>query len=322
MSIMESRRLVLKACQWSFREGLSNTEIAARLGMSRFQVARLIRRGLDEGYVVIKVLEPDRWHADLERELEQSFGVQMAIVVDDDGSADEVRRRVSDAAGRLLVDTVTKDMTIGISLGRAMQLMVEQLPDRIRGEVSVVQLIGGTPGLDSRHEASMLTAQLAARFDTRPALLYAPAVVSGSDVRTSLLNDSSIRATFDQFARLDIAFLGIGALGDANNSRLIYGGLLEEAHADVLRREGAVGDVLSYVFDARGRFVSSGLEDRVLAISLDDLLRVPRRIGVASGAGKVQAVAGALRGGLVNVLVTDSGVATSLCESEAGHAVS
>ena len=168
----------------------------------------------------------------------------------------------------------------------------------------------------------MLAAQMAARFGSRPALLYAPAVVDGSDVRASLLNDSSIRATFDQFARLDVAFLGIGAIGDANGSRLVYGGLIDTAHAEILRREGAVGDVLSYVFDAGGRLVRSGLEDRVLAIGLEDLLRVPRRIGVASGVGKAQAIAGALRGGFINVLVTDSGVAASLCREEVGHAVS
>lgn len=321
MSNIESQRLVLKACQLSFREGLSNTQIAARMGMSRFQVARLIRRGLDEGYVVIKVLEPDRWHADLERELERRFGLELAIVVDDDGiEAAELRRRASDAAGRLLVEVVSDGTRLGISLGRAMQEMVDQLPDRMRRDVSVVQLIGGTPGIDSRHDASMLAADLAGRFGSRPALLYAPAFVEAG-VRASLMTEQSIRSTFEQFKGLDVAFLGIGAFEGSESSRLVYAGLLDAATTGQLRERGAVGDVLCYVFDAEGRPIESGLEERILAIGLDDLLRVPRRVGVASGAEKAAAVAGALRGGFVNVLVTDRGVAARLCEQEEGRVV-
>lgn len=320
MSASESERLILKACTLSFREGLSNTEIGARMGISRFQIARLIRRGVEEGYVVIKLLEPDHWHADLERELERRFRLEMAIVVDDDStSASEIRRRVSDAAGRLLVGMVADDMRLGISLGRAMQEMVAQLPDRIPHAVSVVQLIGGTPRIDSRHEASTLASQLAGRFGSRPAFLYAPAVVDGPQVRESLLTESSIRATFEQFKDLDVAFLGIGALGGTDASRLEYEGLIDSAGTEALRKQGAVGDVLSYVFDASGRLIQSGLEERILAIPLNDLLQVPRRVGVASGVEKVVAIAGALRGGLVNVLVTDSSVASQLCIDDQSH---
>jgi DNA-binding transcriptional regulator LsrR (DeoR family) len=71
--------------------------------------------------------------------------------------------------------------------------------------------------------------------------------------------------------------------------------------------------VLAYLFDAEGNVVESGLEDRMLAIGLDDLLRIPRRVGVSAGIDKATAIGGALRGGFVNTLVTDSSVARKLC---------
>src|ERR1700759_3699350 len=99
------RRLILKVSQLFYRSGLSQTEIASRLRLSRFQVARLLRAALDGGYVTVKILEPDRWHSGLEQKLEERFGLNAAIVVDGEDSSDsEIRLRAADAAGRYLCD--------------------------------------------------------------------------------------------------------------------------------------------------------------------------------------------------------------------------
>jgi DNA-binding transcriptional regulator LsrR (DeoR family) len=184
--------------------------------------------------------------------------------------------------------------------------LVDQLPDRIPRRATVVQLIGGTP----------LAVDLATRFGTEPLVMYAPAFVGGADVRGSLLGDATIHATFERFRDLDVAFVGIGSITEPDASRLVYGGALGAHDVRHLRDQGAVGDVLAYLFDADGNVIESGLEDRVLAIGLDDLLRTPRRVGVAAGIDKATAIGGALRGGFVNTLVTDSSVARFLCEGD------
>jgi DNA-binding transcriptional regulator LsrR (DeoR family) len=190
-----------------------------------------------------------------------------------------------------------------------MQDLVDQLPDRIPRTTDVVQLIGGTP----------LAVDLATRFGTQPSVMYAPALVGGAEVRGSLLGDATIHATFERFRDLDVAFVGIGSITEPDTSRLVYGGALGTDDVQRLRERGAVGDVLAYLFDAEGNVVESGLEDRMLAIGLDDLLRIPRRVGVAAGIDKATAIGGALRGGFVNTLVTDSSVARKLCkDAEAG----
>src|ERR1700735_2029713 len=139
------RRLVLKGSQRFCRDGLSQTEIADRLRLSRFQVARLLRVALEDGYVTVKILEPERWHSGLERQLEQRFGLRAGIVVDAEESGDgETRLRAADAAGRYLEDVLADGDVLGISLGRTIQAVVEQLPDRIDKRVEAVQLIGGS----------------------------------------------------------------------------------------------------------------------------------------------------------------------------------
>jgi deoxyribonucleoside regulator len=305
--------LLLKVCHQYYRLGLSQTEIADRLNLSRFQVARLLRAAVEEGYVTVKILEPEPWHVDLERELEERYGLKTVIVVDNDGLEEaEIKRRVADAAGRYLVETLENGDVLGVSLGSTIQDLVDQLPDRIPKHVDVVQLIGGSPGSQSSLSPSILTADLARRFRSRPYLLYAPAVVENGDLRQALLADSTIKGTYAMYDRLSVAVLGIGALSHGTSSRLLYGGIIDDTLLHTLLHDGAVGDVLSHVFREDGSLVRSVLDECMVAIDFSDLQRVPRRIGVAAGPAKTRAIVGALQGGLINVLVTDSVVAREL----------
>jgi deoxyribonucleoside regulator len=308
------RRLVLKVSQLFYRDGLSQTEIADRLRLSRFQVARLLRVALEDGYVTVKILEPERWHSGLERQLEQRFGLRAAIVVDAEESGDaETRLRAADAAGRYLEDVLADGDVLGISLGRTIQAVVDQLPDRIDKRVEVVQLIGGSSRVATELNSMILTAGLARRFLSAPHLLFAPAAVAAGSVRRALLEDSEIKETFSLFGQLTIALLGIGSLAQGESSRLLYGGLIDDASRTGLLAQGAVGDVLSYVYNSGGAILNNAAGDRMIAISPEQLLAVPHRIAVATGKVKATAITGALAGGLVNVLVTDSQAAGVIC---------
>jgi DNA-binding transcriptional regulator LsrR (DeoR family) len=310
------RRLVLKVSQLFYRDGLSHTEIADRLRLSRFQVARLLRVALEDGYVTVKILEPERWHSGLERQLEQRFGLRAAIVVDGEDTSDaETRLRAADAAGRYLDDVLADGDVLGISLGRTVQAVVDQLPDRIDKRVEVVQLIGGSSRVATELNSMILTADLARRFRCAPHLLFAPAAVTAGSVRRALLEDSEIKETFSLFGHLTIALLGIGSLAQGETSRLLYGGLIDDASRTGLLAQGAVGDVLSYVYDQGGVILNNAAGDRMIAISPEQLLAVPHRIAVATGKVKATAIAGALAGGLVNVLVTDSQAAGAICSA-------
>jgi len=178
-----------------------------------------------------------------------------------------------------------------------------------------VQLIGGRGRIAAEVSSITLAIDLARRFGTEPHLLFAPAVVETAQ-REVLLAHDDLRATFDMFARLDIAVLGVGSLTEPTTSRLRYDGVIDDAlHADLLR-QGAVADVLSYLLNDTGEVLSSGLEDRTISVGLDDLRRTPHRIGIASGWRKSRAVRAAVASGLVNVLVTDSQIATAIIADE------
>jgi DNA-binding transcriptional regulator LsrR (DeoR family) len=67
-------------------------------------------------------------------------------------------------------------------------------------------------------------------------------------------------------------------------------------------------------FDKNGQRIPSDLDDRVIGLNLEEIHAIQQVIGIAGGAAKVQAILGALRGNLINVLVTDHETARQILE--------
>jgi len=60
--------------------------------------------------------------------------------------------------------------------------------------------------------------------------------------------------------------------------------------------------------------VKTPLDERVIGLPLEDLARVDRVIALAGGAKKTDAIAGALRVGVIDTLVTDKFTAQRLID--------
>jgi DNA-binding transcriptional regulator LsrR (DeoR family) len=74
------------------------------------------------------------------------------------------------------------------------------------------------------------------------------------------------------------------------------------------------GDINLRYFDKNGQRIPSDLDDRVVGLGLEEILAIKQVVGIAGGAAKVQAILGALRGNLINVLVTDHKTAGQILE--------
>ena len=60
--------------------------------------------------------------------------------------------------------------------------------------------------------------------------------------------------------------------------------------------------------------MASDLDERVIGLTLAEIRQIERVVGVAGGAAKVEAIRGALKGKLVDVLVTDHLLAQRLLD--------
>ena len=308
MARLDEMRLVVRVARMYYEWDMKQSAIARQLGLSQPTVSRLLQQAQSEGIIRISVNVPQGVYTDLEEQLVRQYRLRDAIVVDCSGEADErfIERQIGAAAAYYLESALRPNEIVGISSWSAtlLALMDAMHPTPRKGDVRVVQILGGVGSPSAEVHASRLTSRLADLLGGAAIFLPAPGIVGSAAAREAITADHFVRSALDLCDQVTTALVGIGAiepsklLADSGNSFSL-------AELEDLRRRGAVGDVLLRFFDAQGASVDTPLNQRVISMRLDQLRKVDRSIGVAGGERKYAAILGAVRGGWVNVLVTD-----------------
>jgi DNA-binding transcriptional regulator LsrR (DeoR family) len=171
-------------------------------------------------------------------------------------------------------------------------------------QTHIVQIIGGLGKPEAEVHATELCRRLARLLSCGLTLLPAPGIVDNQHVKEVLQADSHVQGAFSKFPKIDIAFVGIGA-PTPNSVVLRDSSIISQAELDDLLSRGAVGDIALRFYNNRGNPIQSDIDHRVIGITLNQLSQVTRVIGVSGGLEKVDALLGAMRGRLIDVLITD-----------------
>ncbi len=303
--------LAIQVCRLFYDDQLTRIEIGNRLGISRFRIARLLNQARESGLVQIEYRDTELLHPELARALSQRFGLRLCQVVRAPASLDsaEAAASVGHVAAAVISDLLARGDVFGLGWGRAVAAVVDHLPLRTDLEIDIVQLAGGSARVAFGIDPSELARRAAARLGGSLHALYAPAFVETGEIRNALLREVEIVETVRLFDSVTLAVLGIGALSpreeNSPRSALSMEGVLSPTALKKLLEAGAVCDLVLHAFDDEGRFVGAELEDRLVAISVDQFRRVPRVLAVAYGADKGRALAAALRTGIPTMLVAD-----------------
>ena len=319
MARIDELRLMTRVARLYYEQGLRQSEIAETIHLSQSTVSRLLKRAEQEQIVRITVSVPLGVYTDLEEALVATYGLRDAVVADcvRDDDDESVQRDIGGAAAYYVETTIENGECIGISSWSATLLAmvdaVHQIP-RAMG-ARVVQILGGASESPAKTHAVHLASQLATLVRGEVTYLTAPGIVGSKEARDILLNDSYVRGTMELFDKVTLALVGIGAV-EPSPLLASSGNIFSPEEQAILREHGAVGDVLIHFFDSQGRPVNTPLDDRVIGMSLEQLKRVRRSVGVAGGKRKHEAIRGALEGGLINVLITDRFTAERLIQEK------
>jgi DNA-binding transcriptional regulator LsrR (DeoR family) len=142
-------------------------------------------------------------------------------------------------------------------------------------------------------------------------MIPAPGIVATGLARDALLADPSLAETITMAAHADVALVGVGSL-TTDSVVLQASALLTEEQISELKARGMVGNIALRFYDADGQPIEHEVNDRIIALDLEQIRGIPRVIGVAGGPEKVESIRAALRGSLIDVLVTDDRTATRL----------
>ncbi len=308
-------RLLSKVSKLYYERHLTQQQIAERLHLSRSKVSRLLQQAEQQGIVQISIVMPSGGFAHIENELEARFGLKEAIVVDVDENASSAAVVTSlGAAGAAYLHRMVEDGDVlGITWGTTLNAMVNALRPYETRRVHIVQVIGGLGAPEAEIHATDISSRLAHLLGAKLTLIPAPGIVADLRTKSALLSDSHVQSAFGLFPSITMAFVGIG-VPEPTSVVMCDGSIMTQAQLDSVLALGAVGDIGLRFFDAEGVPVRSALDDLVIGITLEQLQRIERVIGVAGGLNKAPAVYAALRGRLINVLITDRALATCLLD--------
>jgi len=314
MPRVDELRLIARVARMYYEWEKSQAEIAKQLGLSQATVSRLLSRSKEEGIIRISVNLPNGVYTELEETLVKKFGLQDAIVVDSlEDNERMIQRDLGAATAYYLESAIRPHEIIGISSWSATLLaMVDALhPAPRKPGVKVVQILGGVGNPSVEAHATRLTSRMAQLVNGEAIYLPVSGVLATEAARDILVADEVVQQAIRLFDHVTTALVGVGAI-DPSPLLAQSGNIFAPQELDLLRQEKAVGDILLRFFDQNGKLVETGLEKRVISMSLEQLSKVSRAVGVAGGSRKYGAILGALRGHWINILVTDHFTASRL----------
>src|SRR6185369_8654769 len=304
--------LLLRVAWFYYKDELTQDEIAKRLSVSRASIGRMLDRARKLGLVSINLNA-----FEVSRQLRRVFGLAEALVVPDhvdgEGSRSALNARLGLGGAQFMSTHLRPGGTLGVGWGDTVSRVIAATSFGAVGPVRMVSLTGGVDAylpafLSSKGEGA------AEGEMTSATVIPTPIVASTPELAAALKAEPAIQQVLEQACGVEQAIVGVGT--PTADATIVQMGYLEALDIRELSDHHVVGDILGQFFDASGSVVRLPIHDRRIGIDLSDLAQIPKVVGVAGGLHKVEAILGALRGGFLDVLVTNELAALRLLELE------
>lgn len=305
-----TNRLMMKAAWLHFKEELTQGQIAIRLGISRVKVNRLIQQAKTSGIVEIVIKAPIPTFNEIEEHLVKRFGLNDAIVVMDTEPGKPMYQALAQGTADWLINQISQDIDIGISLGRTLSYLPDAYFPHTDYRCNFIDIIGNIQEFNRYFGSYNVTARMAERFGGQALRLNAPTLVSSPQALQVIKNEPYVKDVLDRARNAQIILLSCGPV---EQSMLLYmHNFISSSEMDELRARGSIGDVLTHFMDQNGNPIDTTIEERVVALTLEEIKKIPQRVLIAAGDEKIPIMRVALQKGFFSVLITNLQSATKV----------
>lgn len=296
--------LMIKIAWYYYMENLTQQAIADQLGISRMRVIKLLEKARQTGVVQFRISSSfDKRHS-LETKLMERYHLKDCYIVPTNPDASGVNDTIAKAASIYISNHVTDNCYINFGYGDTSSRTIEYLAKNLETSASFVSLTGGVGYYLPNSESNIFNAKLY--------LIPAPLIMSSKEMADSLKEESSVKEVSNMIQLASMTIVGIGAMD--NDATIVKSSNLSHNDFLLLNMKGAVGDIICHFIDKDGNLVDTDIDSRLVSVSLDKLNQLENVIGVAAGKHKVSAITSALKGGYLDILITDESTAELLCQ--------
>lgn len=307
----DDRKFLIKICKLYYFDSWTQEKIATKFGISRPLISKALQRAREEGIVEIVIHDDDFEMLDLEQRLEKEFGLNEAIIVPTRDLTDDMVYSILGRKAAQYVSKATKSAKrIGVSWGMTLYHLVKEYAFENREDVKVIPLVGGMGTNKIEIHSNQIAYELSKKLNGKCESLYSPAIVETEELRDMLTVVPNIASVLEEGKQCDVALVGIG--NPYAHSTMEEIGYINRSELEQLKDAQVVGDINSCFIEADGRISSHSINRRVIGIDLEHLKKIKNVIGIAYGMYKVDSILATLRGGYLDVLITDDSTALQI----------
>ncbi len=302
--------LAVRAAWMYYAGGLTQAEVAEKLGLTKLKAHRLITRANREGIVKVYIDGDVAECLQLEEGLSARFKLGYCEVVPD-FDHDELPLKALGPAGGQYLRRLLNDSSIssvGIGHGRTMAACVENIPRIRQTDVQFVSLLGGFSRKFAANPYDVMHL-LAERTGAQAYVLPVPFATDTIKDKQVLMGQRGLQEVMDMARNTSVKIAGIGSV--QSNATLLTTEMVDESDVKTVKKAGGVGELVGNFFASDGTPVNTNLTKRTMGLSIDDI-RGSQVIAVAGGESKLKAIKAVLNSGLLTGLITDEQTARSL----------
>lgn len=305
---VEAEHVRARVAWYYYVGGLTQQDIANRIGITRLRVNRIVRDLRADGSVRVDIRLPLARCVALEEKLKARFGLTEVRVVPslDDDAAQQVA--IGEAAGAMLDALMIDGQGLGVGWGRTLSAALKRMTPRRHSRSWVATLMGGLTRGSGTNTFEVSTG-FAKALGSECYYLAAPIYFPTAESRSALASHYGIA---EALRRARLANVALVSCGDLSTRSLLASTQIVSENLDGLHAAGAVGDVLGVFLDQNGEPVDHALNRRVMALAPSELATIPRSILASGGAYKARIIRAILSAGYVKCLVTDEGCAEAV----------
>ena len=290
--------------------GRTQDEIASAMGISRQSAQRLVSLAVAERLIKVRLDHPIAECLELGEALRKKFGLVHVDIVPGDPGSTSTTIGIAEAGAAEIERWLKKSepIVLAVGTGRTLKAAIDQLPTMECPQHRIMSLTGNI-GPDGSAAYYNVIFSMADAVKARHYPMPLPVLVSSAEERDLLHRQSLVQSTLQLGRQADVAFVGIGELGA--DAPLCLDGFLDPEEMARLMEEGAAGEICGWMFDRNGKLLEGSINERVASVPLPprDTTTV---IGLAKGKRKYTALLAALRGRMINGVITDEATARYL----------
>ncbi|MFB2565682.1 sugar-binding transcriptional regulator [Rhizobium sp. IMFF44] len=306
--------LAVRAAWLHYAGGLTQSEVAKRLGVPSVKAHRLIARAVAEGVVKVTIDGDIVECVELEAQLSARFGLQYCEVAPDLGEEGFEFRALGQAGAGFLRREIEggSNKVIGLGHGRTLSSAVHHMARVSAKDLRFVSLLGGLTRNYAANPYDVMH-RIAEKTGMQSHVMPVPFFANTREDRDVLLAQRGVKEVFDLANGADLKLVGLGTVD--TDAQLVLSGMVEPKEIKEITAAGGVGEILGHFFDADGNILETTLTSRTLSASLPRT-KSERLVALSGGLPKVEAIRAVLKSRCLYGLITDEKTAQALLKSE------